>query len=68
MNRASDLTAVIPNIDWRTRYSTTVYELPLRPMLGSIGVAPAGKDASNASIAGPYGGKLDYAGVSASSW
>ena len=34
---------VIPSVDWRGRYSSPLYELPLRPMLGSIGVAPASR-------------------------
>jgi acetamidase/formamidase len=60
-----DLAAVIPNIDWKTRYNPTTYELPLRPMLGSLGVAMPTKDASSAALAGPFGGNLDYAGLTA---
>src|SRR5436190_6401517 len=35
-----DLQKAIANVDWAARYSPPVYELPLRPMLGSIGTAP----------------------------
>ncbi len=58
-----DLQSVIPNVKWGERYSPATYELPLRPMLGSIGVAPA--DKASATMPGPFGGKLDYAGVTA---
>ena len=34
-----DLTAVIPNADWRQRFISPTIELPLRPMLGSLGTA-----------------------------
>jgi acetamidase/formamidase len=42
-----------------------VYELPLRPMLGSLGVAPACKEALKTTVSGPYGGTLNYAGLTA---
>ena len=58
-----DLQGVIPNVKWGERYSPATYELPLRPVLGSIGVAPANK--ASANIPGPFGGKLDCAGVTA---
>lgn len=35
--------------------------LPLRPMLGCIGVAPARKEAIAASTPGSFGGNMDYA-------
>jgi amidase len=60
-----DLPAVIPNIDWRVRFTPPTIELPLRPMLGSLGVAPASKEASNTMLPGPFGGNLDYAGLTA---
>ena len=47
-----DLSAVIRGVDWRARYSTPIYELPLRPMLGSLGVAPAGNEATRCHGAG----------------
>ncbi len=36
------------------------YTLPLAPMLGCIGVAPAGKQAIAAATSGQYGGNMDY--------
>jgi amidase len=38
-------------------------ELPLKPMLGCVAVAPARKEAILATIPGPYGGNMDYAGL-----
>ena len=35
-------------------------EFPAKPMLGCVGVAPAGDFAPTSSPAGPYGGNLDY--------
>jgi amidase len=58
-----DLTAVIPNVDWHQRFISPTIELPLRPMLGSLGVAAASKDESSA--AGPFGGNLMYPGLTA---
>jgi amidase len=40
-------------------------ELPLRPMLGCIAVAPPRKEAIAAITPGPYGGNMDYAGMNA---
>jgi amidase len=40
-------------------------ELPLRPMLGCIAVAPPRKEAIATSTPGPYGGNMDYAGMNA---
>jgi acetamidase/formamidase len=60
-----DLSEVIRGVDWRARYSTPIYELPLRPMLGSVGVAPAGTEAPATTASGPFGGNLDYAGLTA---
>jgi amidase len=37
--------------------------LPLRPMLGCVGVAPARKEAWSTATPGAYGGNLDYAGL-----
>jgi acetamidase/formamidase len=36
------------------------YSIPLRPMLGCIGVAPLGRQAFGTGDLGPYGGNLDY--------
>jgi len=35
-------------------------EVALRPMLGCIGVAPAGGQAISTATSGPYGGNMDY--------
>jgi acetamidase/formamidase len=54
-----DLKQVIPNVDWAARYSPPVYELPLRPALGSIGVAPPNNESLDSRLAGPFGGNVD---------
>jgi acetamidase/formamidase len=40
-------------------------ELPLRPMLGCLGTAPARKEAVATSTPGAFGGNMDYAGLNA---
>jgi amidase len=40
-------------------------ELPLRPMLGCVGVAPARKEAISTAAPGAFGGNMDYAGLNA---
>lgn len=40
-------------------------EVPLRPMLGCIGTAPANKEAVFTSTPGPFGGNMDYNGMNA---
>ena len=40
--------------------NTQVLELAARPMLGCIGVAPAGDFAPTSGPSGPYGGNIDY--------
>jgi len=40
-------------------------ELPLRPMLGCVGVAPARKEAILTSVPGAFGGNMDYAWLNA---
>jgi acetamidase/formamidase len=42
---------------------TPTLELPLRPMLGCVGVAPARKEAIVTSSPGAFGGNMDYAGL-----
>jgi amidase len=54
-----DLKQVIKNVDWAARYSPPVYELPLRPVLGSIGVAPPNNEALDSRTSGPFGGNVD---------
>jgi amidase len=39
--------------------------LPLRPMLGCVGVAPARKEAVTTASPGAFGGNMDYAGLTA---
>lgn len=39
--------------------------LPLRPMLGCVGVAPARKEAISSASPGAFGGNMDYAGLNA---
>lgn len=39
--------------------------LPLRPMLGCVGVAPARKEAISTATPGAFGGNMDYAGLTA---
>ena len=40
-----------------------VMELPLLPMLGCVGVAPARKEAILSTVPGPWGGNMDYKGL-----
>jgi acetamidase/formamidase len=42
-----------------------VMEVPLRPMLGCVGVAPARKEAILSTVPGPWGGNMDYKGLNA---
>ena len=44
---------------------TPAIELPLRAMLGCLGTAPARKEAVATSTPGPFGGNMDYAGLTA---
>jgi len=41
----------------------SVIELPLRPMLGCVGVAPARKEAIASTTPGAFGGNMDYNGL-----
>ena len=50
-----DLSALMPNVNWRSRFADPVLELPLQPSIGAIGVAPA-RDPDGA--AGPFGGHM----------
>lgn len=42
---------------------TPAITLPLRPMLGCVGVAPARKEAYSSATPGAWGGNMDYAGL-----
>jgi amidase len=53
-----DLQKAIPNVDWSTRFTKSTYDMPLRPALGSIGVAPEGKDTPSTIAPGPFGGNM----------
>ena len=59
-----DLHAVSASTDWRARYSVPAFEMPLRPVLGSIGVAP-GKETIDSTVPGPFGGNMVSAGLAA---
>jgi acetamidase/formamidase len=60
-----DLAAAIPGTDWAARFQPPAFELPLRPMLASLGVAPSTAEGSESTIAGAFGGQLNYAGITA---
>jgi len=48
-----------------TEIAPSHLELPLKPMLGCIAVAPARKEAITAITPGAFGGNMDYAGMTA---
>jgi amidase len=52
-----DLSAVRGSVNWRSRFDDASFEMPLRPTLAAIGVAPAGSE-SSVSASGPFGGNL----------
>jgi acetamidase/formamidase len=53
-----DLHAISTSTDWASRFRSTAFEMPLRPTLGSIGVAPEGGVSTPASMPGPFGGNM----------
>src|SRR5437667_3152509 len=56
-----DLDLVHNTVTLREPVSSKIkLEFPARPMLGCVGVAPAGGFAPTSGPAGPYGGNLDY--------
>jgi len=57
-----DLQALMPNVNWRSRFSDPVLELPLQPALGAMGVAPAG-DTIGSPASGPFGGLMASKGI-----
>ena len=59
-----DLSRAIPNTDWRERFVAPSFDLPLSPVLGAIGVAPATGDPAEADAAGPFGGNMVSTGIS----
>jgi amidase len=60
-----DLQAAGRNTGWRARFDSPAFELPLRPTLGSVGVAPAGHEALDTTVPGPFGGNMAAAGLAA---
>jgi acetamidase/formamidase len=50
---------------WQTRFDTPVFEMPLAPALASVGVAPAGQGIVSTTMAGPFGGNMSAAGITA---
>jgi amidase len=53
-----DLNAINRSTPWDSRFSAPAFEMPLRPTLASIGVAPAGGEAFNTTVPGRFGGNL----------
>jgi acetamidase/formamidase len=60
-----DLHAVSASTDWKSRFGSSAFEMPLRPTLGSIGVAPASAETVAATESGPFGGNMVSAGMAA---
>ena len=50
---------------WQTRFDAPVFEMPLAPALASVSVAPAGQDLVPTTMAGPFGGNMSAAGITA---
>ncbi len=50
---------------WQTRFEAPVFEMPLAPALASVSVAPAGQDLVPTTMAGPFGGNMSAAGITA---
>lgn len=53
-----DLQATMPRVPWASRFRAAAIEMPLRPTLGSIGLAPATADGPATAVAGPAGGNM----------
>ncbi len=53
-----DLQKAMPRVPWESRFSAAAFEMPLRPALGSIGLAPSAADSPAAAVAGPTGGNM----------
>ncbi len=72
-----ELAPAAPPVDWDVDLASGVARLagsvrglaglalPLAPMLGCIGVAPARAQAISSATSGPHGGNMDYRGVRA---
>jgi acetamidase/formamidase len=50
---------------WQTRFEAPVFEMPLAPALASVSVAPVGHDVVSTTMAGPFGGNMSAAGITA---
>jgi acetamidase/formamidase len=48
--------------DWGVRFNSPMFEMPLRPTLGFVAVAPPDRDAVASTVAGPFGGNMMSAG------
>jgi amidase len=59
-----DKTRGVARLD-ATDITSIPIELPLRPMLGCLGVAPPRKEAIATGTPGEFGGNMDYAGLTA---
>ena len=55
----------ISRTSWLSRFDAPAFEMPLAPALASIGVAPAGHEAVSTTMAGPFGGNMGAAGITA---
>ena len=58
-----DLQTALPRVNWRTRFDAPAFEMPLRPTLGSIAVAPAGPGGASSTATGAFGGTMVAAGL-----
>ena len=54
-----DLTRGVGTL-WAPTAAMSRYEIPLRPMMGCIAVAPAQKQSIRTQDSGPFGGNMDY--------
>jgi len=48
---------------WRSRFDAPAFEMPLRPTLGSMSVAPSNPASVDATASGPFGGNMISAGL-----
>ena len=60
-----DLHAVSKSTDWRSRFIAAQFEMPVRPTLGSIGVAPGRGETLRTTMPGPFGGNVVSSGLTA---
>lgn len=65
-----DLPAAFPRVDWKERFASAAFELPLRPALEAIGVSPVvGGEAGTTPFgdAGRFGGRMGSSALGAGS-